>query len=64
MPDGKPAGDPCVHLTDDNLCGIFNDPQRPEVCAGFQAEPLICGENREEALHILTQLEESVKARS
>lgn len=61
MPDGKPAGVPCIHLTDDYLCDLFNDPQRPLVCSGFQAEPEICGNNREEALHILTTLEKSTK---
>lgn len=61
MPDGKPAGVPCIHLTNDYLCDLFNDPQRPLVCGGFQAEPEICGNNREEALHILTALESATK---
>jgi hypothetical protein len=57
MPNGKPAGVPCIHLTEDYLCGLFNDPRRPSVCKGFQAEPDICGKNRNEALEILTSLE-------
>ena len=57
MPDGKPAGVRCIHLTEDNLCALFNDPRRPEVCKNFQAEALVCGENREEALSILNHLE-------
>jgi hypothetical protein len=60
MPDGKPAGVPCIHLTEDYLCNIFNDPRRPAVCNGFQAEPLVCGKNRKEALDILSRLEEGV----
>jgi hypothetical protein len=60
MPGGKPAGQPCIHLTEDYLCNIFRDPQRPEVCNNFQAEPLICGSNREEALTILSNLEKEV----
>jgi uncharacterized protein len=58
MPNGKPAGVVCIHLTEDFRCGIFNSPQRPEVCGKFQAEPLVCGQNREEALKILSGLEQ------
>lgn len=57
MPDGKPAGVPCVHLTGDNRCAIFHSPERPRVCAGFQAEKLVCGNSRDEALKILSELE-------
>jgi len=58
MPNGKPAGVRCIHLTHDYKCAIFDSPERPEVCDKFAAEPLICGCNREEALQILTDLEE------
>jgi len=57
MPEGKPAGVRCIHLTDDFRCAIFNHPDRPKVCTDFQAEALICGKNREEALAILARLE-------
>jgi len=57
MPDGKPAGIKCIHLTDDFLCSIFNDPERPKVCYGFKAEKIFCGNNREEALKILSDLD-------
>jgi Fe-S-cluster containining protein len=57
MPDGKPAGVCCVHLTKDYQCGIFHSPARPAVCAGFKAEKLVCGENREAAMSILAHLE-------
>lgn len=55
MPDGKPAGVRCIHLQDDYSCGIYE--QRPKVCIDFQAEELVCGRNRQEALNILIQLE-------
>jgi len=61
MPDGKPAGVPCIHLTEDLLCDLFNDPRRPVVCKGFQAEPEICGNNRKEALSILSTLENETR---
>ncbi|MFP4041510.1 MAG: YkgJ family cysteine cluster protein [Bacteroidales bacterium] len=60
MPNGKPAGVPCVNLTEDYLCKIFNDPMRPDVCNGFIAEPLLCGNNREEAMSIMANLEEKI----
>ncbi len=58
MENGKPAGVRCIHLTDDFRCDIFNSPDRPGVCAGFIAEPDFCGFTREEAMKILTMLEE------
>jgi Fe-S-cluster containining protein len=57
MPDGKPAGVPCIHLTEDLKCGLFNTPDRPAVCGGFKAERLICGYSSEEAFSILSELE-------
>ncbi|MCF8334453.1 MAG: YkgJ family cysteine cluster protein [Bacteroidales bacterium] len=57
MPNGKPAGMPCVHLTEDYKCGLFNHPDRPEVCNNFQADREVCGYSREEALKLLTELE-------
>lgn len=60
MPNGKPAGVACIHLTEDYLCALFDKPERPLVCSGFQAEPEICGESREEALFILSELEKSI----
>ena len=58
MPDGKPAGVRCIHLTKDYTCGIYDRPDRPEVCDKFKADPAVCGENREEALELLSMLEE------
>ncbi|MBZ4677080.1 MAG: Flagellin N-methylase [Anaerophaga sp.] len=61
MPDGKPAGVPCIHLTDDYRCAIFDSPDRPAVCAGFKPEKMICGNTRQEALKILSELEETTR---
>lgn len=57
MPNGKPAGTRCIHLTHDYKCAIFTSPDRPRVCGGFQAETLFCGNSRDEALQILCSLE-------
>jgi len=57
MPWGKPAGERCIHLTDDYRCGIIESPERPKVCGDFMAEELVCGIDRESALKILSDLE-------
>lgn len=59
MPNGKPVGVPCIHLTDDLRCGIFNSPERPKVCADFTPEPEFCGNNTKQAFEILGKLENS-----
>jgi len=54
----KPAGERCQHLTEANLCGIFGQPERPDTCARFMAEPDICGSSSAEAIRIITSLEQ------
>lgn len=58
LPDGKPAGMACPHLDEALKCSLFGRPERPRTCIGFQAEREFCGDNREQALEILNQLEE------
>jgi hypothetical protein len=57
MPDGKAAGQRCIHLDDMKRCGIFFDPQRPATCAAFKADPVVCGDNAAMAIELLTLLE-------
>lgn len=57
MPQGKPAGVPCVQLDADGRCRLFNQPSRPAVCSGLRPEPVMCGVSREQALQYLTELE-------
>ena len=38
-------------------CKIFGSPDRPAVCASLKPSYEMCGENREEALAYLEQLE-------
>lgn len=40
---GKRAGERCVHLTPENLCGIFMSPERPRVCGSFPPDATWCG---------------------
>jgi Fe-S-cluster containining protein len=57
MPDGKPAGVRCIHLTDENLCALFGRPERPAVCDRLRASIEMCGTSAEEALAYLADLE-------
>ncbi|MCQ4310743.1 YkgJ family cysteine cluster protein [Stutzerimonas sp. VN223-3] len=58
MPFGKPAGTPCLHLSEMNLCGLFGHPSRPDVCAAFQADRSVCGDVREDAIRLLGWMEQ------
>lgn len=58
MPEGKAAGVRCIQLTDDNRCKLFGKPERPSVCIRLQPSLEMCGETDEEAVLILTNLEE------
>lgn len=57
MPQGKPAGVPCVQLDQAGRCRLFGRPERPAVCVALRPEPLMCGADREQALAYLTALE-------
>ena len=57
MPQGKRAGEPCLHLGADNLCGLFGKPERPAVCSSLQASREMCGIGKNEALIYLAQLD-------
>lgn len=58
MPEGKPAGVKCVNLDPHSLrCRIWNTPEYPEVCKSFAPCPSVCGDNRQDALDIITDLE-------
>lgn len=57
MPNGKPAGVPCVQLMPDMRCAIFGDPARPDFCGGLQPQTDMCANNRDEAIAWLARLE-------
>lgn len=57
MPQGKPAGVRCEQLDQDNLCRLFGDSRRPDVCYQFTFERTLCGTNRQQALENLAWLE-------
>ena len=57
MPDGKPAGVRCIHLTPDLRCAIFGSPERPKVCGSLRALVEMCGSGQQDALSYLEKLE-------
>ena len=63
MPQGKPAGVPCVQLTAELRCALFGRPKRPAVCGSLQPSPAMCGDIREQAMRWLGQLEETTLPR-
>ena len=61
MPQGKPAGVPCVQLDDELCCKVFGKPERPDFCCGLQPSTEMCGESREQALTFLERLEQETR---
>ena len=61
MPQGKPAGVPCIQLDGQGRCQIFGRPERPAVCASLQPSTTMCGSSRHDAIAWLTQLEASTR---
>jgi hypothetical protein len=61
MPNGKPAGIPCIHLRPDGLCALFGKPERPDICVAFTATREFCGDTAEEAMQRLTRLERETR---
>lgn len=57
MPNGKPAGVPCVQLTEDLHCKLFGTTERPAFCASLQPSEDMCGNDRANATAILTRME-------
>ena len=57
MPDGKPAGVPCVQLDEALGCRLFGQPERPAVCISLQPQSAMCGSSRAEAMQWLGWLE-------
>jgi hypothetical protein len=58
MPNGKPAGVPCINLDENLGCKVFGKPERPAFCGGLQPEGEMCGVSRGHALVWLTHLEQ------
>ena len=60
MPEGKPAGVPCVQLDAALGCKLFGQPSRPAVCGQLQPSLEMCGAHDDGGQHAriyLTRLE-------
>jgi uncharacterized protein len=57
MPDGKPAGVRCIHLTLEGRCAIYGRADRPAICSRLRASVEMCGSSTAEAAAYLTWLE-------
>jgi uncharacterized protein len=57
MPDGKPAGVPCVQLDAEMRCRIFGRPERPAFCGGLRPSRDMCGDDAGQAMVWLARLE-------
>ena len=57
MPQGKPAGVPCIQLDEEYRCKLFGKPERPAFCGGLQPSLEMCGADREHAVTWLGNLE-------
>lgn len=57
MPNGKPAGVPCVHLDEARRCQLFGRPERPAFCSSLRPHEDMCGTDADHAMSILIDLE-------
>ncbi|QIQ74310.1 YkgJ family cysteine cluster protein [Pseudomonas coronafaciens] len=53
MPQGKPAGERCLHLSVELLCALFGMPERPAVCSQFKAAADVCGIDQADAIRLI-----------
>jgi len=51
MPQGKPAGVPCVQLDEQLRCRIFGQPERPAVCGQLMPSTEMCGPRDDGGAH-------------
>jgi hypothetical protein len=63
MPGGKPAGVRCAQLDDRYGCRLFGQPERPEVCGRLRPLPSMCGDDRDQALRYLAELDAATRPR-
>jgi hypothetical protein len=57
MLGGKPAGVRCGQLTEDYLCSLYGQPNRPQVCISLRPSSEMCGQTAREAFVWLAELE-------
>lgn len=66
MPQGKPAGVPCVQLDQQLRCKLFGLPERPAVCRQLSPSIEMCGPGDDGGRHAtryLARLEQATAPR-
>jgi uncharacterized protein len=58
MPNGKPAGTPCIQLDEDFRCKLFGKPERPAFCGGLQPDVEMCGDKQQARTYAINWLSE------
>ncbi|MGB3067869.1 MAG: YkgJ family cysteine cluster protein [Ottowia sp.] len=56
MPQGKPAGVPCVQLDEHLGCRLFGRPERPAVCGGLRPSLEMCGPQEDGGVYAMRYL--------
>jgi uncharacterized protein len=64
LPEGKPAGVRCPHLTAEIQCALFGKPERPKTCIGIRPQAEMCGDSAEQAMATLLHWETLTAPRS
>lgn len=62
MPQGKPAGERCLHLSVEQLCLLFGQPERPALCSDFKADLEVCGTDQADAIRLIGWWEQMTAA--
>ncbi len=57
LPEGKPAGARCPHLTAELRCALFGKPERPRTCVDLRPQLEMCGDSAQEAMATLIHWE-------
>jgi uncharacterized protein len=60
MEDGKPSMSQCIHMDDNNLCLLFNKPERPKFCINYTPDKDFCRKNFDEAIKFLSDIENKI----
>ena len=61
MEGGKPAGERCIQLSENNRCRIFGSNLRPAVCRNLRPSSEMCGGSTSDAMQRLTEWEQMTR---
>jgi hypothetical protein len=64
MESGKPPGERCIQLSEDNRCRIFGSDLRPSVCSSLRPSSEMCGTCSGEAMQRITEWEQITRPKN